>query len=115
MTVVERPRTTWTDERLDDLSGGVTRMDNRLNGRIDRFEASVDARFEKFEASVDRRFAKLEASIDTRFDKVDERFANLESRFDKIDGTLHDMNRNMIVVLSAVLTIFGGIFAAAQF
>ena len=112
MTVVERPRTSWTDERLDDLSAGVTRMDNRLNGRIERFEARVDARFEKFEASVDHRFEKFEASVDHRFENLE---TSIDARFDKIDGTLHDMNRNMIVVLATVLTILGGIFTAAQF
>lgn len=59
MSVVERPRTTWTDERLDDLSARVTRMDVRLTGRIEKLEASVDARFDK----VDEVLREIQKSM----------------------------------------------------
>jgi hypothetical protein len=51
---MESARTTWTDERLDDL-----------NRHIESGFARLDARFEHFEVRVDARFEHLEARIDT--------------------------------------------------
>jgi hypothetical protein len=35
-------RTTWTDERIDDVVDHLTQNDTRLDGRVDRVEASID-------------------------------------------------------------------------
>lgn len=50
-----------TDKRIDDLSGGVGRFEDRF----ERFEDKVDARFGRFEGKVDARFDKLDARFDS--------------------------------------------------
>jgi hypothetical protein len=50
--VAEQPRTTWTDERLDDLSDRNTRMDVRLTGSIEKLEGRCDVRFDKVDATL---------------------------------------------------------------
>lgn len=79
--MVERPRASWTDARLDDLADRVTRMDIRLTGRIEKLEASVDARFDK---------------VDTRFDKIDGVLREVQS-------SMLGVQRTMILVLVAVV------------
>ena len=54
-SVMEHGRTTWTDERLDDLARRVEDGFNRLDRRFD---------------AVDQRFDSLESRIDTRFDAL---------------------------------------------
>lgn len=53
-------RESWTDERLDDFRGEVTR----------RFDA-VDKRFERFEGEVDRRFDKVDHELHRINDRLD--------------------------------------------
>jgi hypothetical protein len=61
-----------TEKRIDDLVGGVGRLENRVG----RFEESVERRFDK----VDRRFEKVDVRFDRLEDRIDARFA----RWDKI-------------------------------
>lgn len=59
-------RATWTDERLDDLSGRVEDGFRRVDARFDAMEARTDTRF----AAVDARFDAIEARLDARFDAL---------------------------------------------
>jgi chromosome segregation ATPase len=75
---MENPRTTWTDERLDDLSGRITRLDNRLTGKI----------------------AELDDRLTSRIDRLEER---VDSGFDKIDASLHEIQRSMLSLQRKVI------------
>ena len=55
-------RSSWTDERLDDL-----------NARVGAGFERVDRQFER----VDRQFEELRAEMNSRFDAVDRNFAAL--------------------------------------
>jgi hypothetical protein len=65
--------TSWNDDRIDELAGGVRDGFVKVDGRFDK----VDGRFNR----VDERFTE----VDERFDKVDERFAEVDERFDKVE------------------------------
>jgi hypothetical protein len=52
---MESMRSTWTDERMDDL-----------NSRVDELSRHMDARFD----SVDRRLETLEGRMDRRLDTL---------------------------------------------
>ena len=82
---MESARTTWTDERLDDLSRHVE------NGF-----ARLDARFEHFEGRVDARFDSLESRVDVRFE-------HLESRIDGLQRTLIQLSAGMMTGIVATL------------
>jgi hypothetical protein len=56
---MEEGRTTWTDERLDDLA---RRVDDGFN-RIDRRFDAVDRRFDSLEARIDARFDALQRTM----------------------------------------------------
>lgn len=58
---MERARTTWTDERLDDLARKVDDGFNRVDADIRTLSTRVDVRFDR----VDARFDRLDARIDT--------------------------------------------------
>jgi hypothetical protein len=79
---MQQERTTWSDERLDDLVS-----------EIRAFRKAIDDRFDK---------------VDDRFDKVDDRFeaqaARIERRFD-------NLTYGMIIVLASILAAFGGLSA----
>lgn len=79
-------RTTWSDERLDDLSG-------RVQGGFER----VDRRFEQ----VDQRFAQ----IDRRFEQVDRRFDETNRR---IDGLGLELRGEIDALRTTILRVGGG-------
>lgn len=78
LVVVER--TTWTDERLDDLSREMCDGFGRVDSDIRRLETNMEHRF----AAVDRRFDVM----DLRFEAMDRRFNSLESRIAWFGGGL---------------------------
>ena len=79
-------RTTWTDERLDDVV-------RHISGRFDQ----VDARFDR---------------VDARFDQVDARFDRVERRMDGFAGELADVRRELLAVQRQFATFGWGIVAA---
>jgi hypothetical protein len=50
---MERARTTWTDERLDDLVRTTERGFDRLDGRLDRLENRLESRIEGVHGRID--------------------------------------------------------------
>jgi hypothetical protein len=93
---METMRSTWTDERLDDL-----------NARVDRGFEQVDHRFEQ----VDRRFERMER----KFDRVDERFQLIDQRFVQMGVALEGINRRLtqglIGIAAAMMAGFAAIIA----
>ena len=81
-------RSRWTDERLDDLAGGI-------GNRFDQ----VDIRFDQ----VDNRFAQ----VDKRFDRVDREFDRVHQDIRELRQWIFRLTIGMSVgfisVLSAIL------------
>ena len=81
-------RSRWTDERLDDLAGGI-------GNRFDQ----VDKRFDQ----VDNRFAQ----VDKRFDRVDREFDRVHQDIRELRQWIFRLTIGMSVgfisVLSAIL------------
>ena len=81
-------RSRWTDERLDDLAGGI-------GNRFDQ----VDKRFDQ----VDNRFAQ----VDNRFDRVDREFDRVHEDIRELRQWVFrltiGMSLGFISVLSAIL------------
>jgi hypothetical protein len=78
---MEEARTTWSDERLDDLA---RRVDDGFN-RVDR----------RFDA-VDQRFDHLEARMNVRFD-------SMNARFDALQRTMLQFAGAMTIAVLATL------------
>lgn len=95
-------RTTWTDERLDDLSKRVDSGFRDLRTDMDRRFDSVDLRFN----ALDLRFT----AVDRRFTAVDRRFESVEGKLDELNSTLHRAGFGIIVGLVGVIaaTLLGG-------
>lgn len=68
----------WTDERLDDFRGEVSRRFDDVDRRFEE----VDRRFDK----VDAEFRDLRLEMITRFDRVDARFDALQRTLLQIAG-----------------------------
>jgi hypothetical protein len=79
----------WTDERLDDFRGEVSR----------RFD------------EVDRQFGK----VDNRFDKVDHRFDKVDAELHRVNDRLDGLHRILIFtvlsLMSATLAGYGALIA----
>jgi predicted nuclease with TOPRIM domain len=115
-------RESWTDERLDDLSGRVSEGFGRLDAdlRAQRTEL-IDLRKDmgtEFVAvrremkagfdRIDERFAR----IDGRFGKVDERFGKVDERFERIDARFDSLQRTMLNGFIALFSVMVAGFAA---
>ncbi len=100
---METMRSTWTDERLDDLNARVDRGFEQVDKRFEQ----VDKRFEQ----VDRRFERMEG----KFDRVDERFALIDQRFVQMGMALEGINRRLtqglIGIAAAMMAGFAAIIA----
>jgi uncharacterized protein YjbJ (UPF0337 family) len=129
-------RETWTDERLDDLSGRVSEGFGRLDAdlRAQRTELidlrkdmgsefvavrremkagfdRIDERFDRIDGrfgKVDERFGK----VDERFGKVDERFGKVDERFERIDARFDSLQRTMLNGFIALFSVMVAGFAA---
>jgi hypothetical protein len=66
-------RSTWTDERLDDL-----------NGKVDSGFDRVDRQFDR----VDKRFEEVHGDIKDLRSGMNARFAEMDGRFDALNLTL---------------------------
>jgi hypothetical protein len=81
-------RTSWTDERMDDLAQGIDR----------RFE-QVDLRFEQ---------------VDLRFEQVDRRFDQVDRRLDRIEDSIRHLTATLMLTGGGLLAaIVGGIAIGA--
>jgi hypothetical protein len=97
---MELMRSTWTDERLDDLNVRVDRGFDRVDRRFEQ----VDRRFEQ----VDQRFERMEQ----KFDRVDERFQSVDQRFVQMGVALEGINKRMTQGLIAITATMMAGFAA---
>jgi hypothetical protein len=66
---METMRSTWTDERLDDLT-------RRMDGGFER---------------VARDIRELRSEMNARFERVDARFERVDARFDSMQRTMFGM------------------------
>lgn len=89
---VHPQRSTWTDERLDDLSRSVR----------DGFER-VDADIRELRGETREGFARS----DQRFDQLEQRF---EQRFDRLASRLDSLQLTLIVGMTGLI---GTIIASA--
>jgi hypothetical protein len=82
---MQQERTTWNDDRLNDLADQIHALRQQIDGRFDR--------------------------LDDRFDRVDGRFeaqgARIEKRFD-------NLTYGLIYSMASLLAAFGGALIAIQ-
>ena len=78
---MEGARSTWTDERLDDLA-------RRVDDGFQRVDADIRA---------------LETRMDNRFDAVDRRFDAIDARFDALQRTMIQFGGGMTAAILATL------------
>lgn len=92
-------RESWTDERLDDLSGRVSDGFDRVEDQVHRVEGQVHR--------VEDQVRDLRGEMNARFEKVDERFDKVEAKFnakfDCVDDQLGSIQR-AIILLAVTLT-----------
>jgi hypothetical protein len=50
---MESARATWSDDRLDAMSGRVDERFDELSGRVGRLETRMDSRFDRVESRFD--------------------------------------------------------------
>ena len=89
----------WSDDRLDELSGrvenGFAKVDREMNRRFDKVDQEMNRRFDKVDQEMNRRFDKVEGEMNSRFDKADRKidgefdivrreFGRLNDRLDKL-------------------------------
>jgi hypothetical protein len=90
---MERPRATWTDERLDDLGR-----------RVDRGFERVDRELRALSDRVDGQGAELSKRIDALSDRVDARIHALQRTMIHVGGGLvAAMLATLVTVLVAVI------------
>jgi len=82
---MERARATWTDERLDDLSKSVDRVDVTLR---------------ELRTEMSARFDGLEGRLGGRIDGVEGRLGSLEGR---LGARIDALNRSMLQVGGAIV------------
>ena len=80
-------RSTWTDERIDDLVEHLYRTLERLDGRFERLEG----RFERLEERVER----IEPALAARIDRME---ATLGARIDRVDADLSATQRQFALI-----------------
>ena len=90
-TMAVAMRESWTDERLNDFRGEVSRRFDEVDRRFD----DVDRRFD----DVDRRFNE----VDRRFDEVDDKIGRLDSKMDGLQRTIMLTGGGMIAALIGVI------------
>ncbi|HEU5143046.1 MAG TPA: hypothetical protein VFU04_07815 [Solirubrobacterales bacterium] len=95
---MEAMRQSWTDDRLDDLSG-------RMEQRFDKIEAEMDQRFGKVEAEMDQRFGKVESEVRDLRLQIIETDRHRQTEF-------NSLQRTMIQVGGGLLAANTGLMAA---
>jgi predicted nuclease with TOPRIM domain len=50
--MTEHARASWSDDRLDDLSGRVSHLETRMDTRFNQVEARIDQRFDALQNSI---------------------------------------------------------------
>ncbi len=88
-------RESWTDERLDDLSGRVS----------DGFR-QVDERFRQ----VDDRFERVEGEIKDLRGEMTDRFDRVDSRFDQVNARIDGMQQTMLQGVIGLCSVFAAGF-----
>ena len=99
---METMRQSWTDDRMDDLSRKVDRVDDDV--RALRLETRTE--FKAVRAEMKEGFDK----VDERFDKVDARFEKMDERFQAMDARLIAMYRMMFGFCATALVALIGLF-----
>ena len=56
-------RSSWTDERLDDLNGKVDRGFARVDGEINELRGEMNARFSDLNSEMNARFDALNQTL----------------------------------------------------
>ena len=114
---IEPQRTSWPDERLDDLNQVIRDGFERTERDMRALRTDVDERFNRVDERfnrVDERFNRVDERfnrVEERFNRVEERFNRVDERFDRIDERFGSLQRTMIVGLfglsGALLTVLG--------
>jgi hypothetical protein len=97
---MEAVRSSWTDDRMDDLKGQVVELDRRMEQRF----AQVDRRF----AQVDQRFAQIEKRMDEGFHQVDQR---MDEGFHELNLRIDALQRTMIMFGASMFAAMLGLVA----
>jgi DNA anti-recombination protein RmuC len=89
---MEAMRQSWSDDRLDDLSGrvdvGFARLEQRLDASEERLARRIDESAERMEAIATRLNTRIDESARDLRLEFNTRFDRLESRFDRMQQTI---------------------------
>jgi hypothetical protein len=116
---MEAMRESWTDDRMDDLSAKVDRIDADVRGlrmemktEFAAVRGEMDERFDKMEERFGKGFEKMEVRFERSEIRSDERFERLEERFDQ---RLDSLNHVLILfsggVCAALITALAALIA----
>ena len=96
---MERARATWTDERLDELSKSVDRVDQDLR----LLRSAMNSRFDALEGRLGSRIDGVQGGLESRIDAVEGR---LGARIDGLQRTMVQVGGGVIVaVLAAIVNV----------
>jgi hypothetical protein len=95
---MEAMRQSWSDDRLDDLSGRVDAGFARLEQRLDASDGRLEAIAERMDRRIDESAPDLRLEFNTRFDR-------LESRFDRMQQTLIVTGGGIVATLIAACVV----------
>lgn len=85
-------RATWTDERLDDLSG-----------RVDRGFAELRTDIGDLRTEIKSGDEKLRAEMGVRFGEMNTRFGQMDTRIGRLERTVNWFGTGIIATLVAAL------------
>jgi hypothetical protein len=111
---VEQARSTWTDQRLDDLARSVENGFNRIDeglrsmsGRIDALGGGIYGRIDALSSGIDGRIDALSSGVDGRIDalgaRLDTRIVAIDRRLDALQRTMLQLGGGMLLAILATL------------
>jgi hypothetical protein len=103
---MEGTRTTWTDERLDDLNRHVEGGFARLDADIRALRADLSGRMDAQSGETAGRFDTVDSRVDAHARETARRFDHLEARIDALQRTLIQTTGAMMTgILATLVTV----------
>lgn len=102
---MEAMRQSWSDDRLDDLSGrvdaGFARLEQRIDASEERLNRRIDTVEERLHRRIDESARDTRLEFSTRCNGLETRFDQLEARFDRMQQTIMITGGGIVATLIA--------------
>jgi predicted nuclease with TOPRIM domain len=86
---------------IEDLSGQIAELDNRLGARIDELDNRLGSRIDELDNRLGARIDELDSRLGGRIDHLTDRVDHLSDRMDRLQTTLLGGFAAMIAALLA--------------